>query len=81
MVRLALFIFIIFFSFGSFCKELANIEKKFFDFIDFNKDQKISKQEINQSIEILFLLIDKNQDGDISELEIIELKNIIDSLI
>jgi len=80
MVRLTIFIYIIFFSFELFSQELTNNEKIFFNFLDFNKDKNISHQEINQSIKILFQLIDKNQDGNISELEIIELRNIIDSL-
>ena len=36
--------------------------------------------EINQSMQLIFQLIDENLDGKISQEEIIELKNIIESL-
>ena len=80
MVRLILFFFIFFCSFNIFSAELTNEEKKFFSFIDLNKDKNISLEEINQTIKLIFMLIDENQDGNISDLEIIELKNIIESL-
>ena len=80
MVRLILFCFIFFFSFYLLSEELTTQEKVFFSFIDLNKDKNISLQELNLSIKLIFQLIDENQDGKISESEIIELKNIIDSL-
>ena len=80
MVRLILFIFIIFFSFHLFSEELTTQEKVFFSFIDLNKDKNLSLEEFNLSIKLIFQLIDENQDGNISELEIMELKNFIDLL-
>ena len=51
-----------------------------FNFMDLNNDNQISLLEINQSISLIFQIVDFNQDGFISESEISELKNIIDSL-
>ena len=61
-------------------EELNNQEKLFFNFIDLNNDKNISLDELNQSIRIIFQLIDENRDGILNEEEIIELKNIIESL-
>ena len=80
MVRLIIFCFIFFSSFNLLSEELTTQEKVFFSFIDLNKDKNISLQELNLSIKLIFQLIDENQDGNISESEIMELKNIIDSL-
>ena len=52
-------------------------EKVYFNIIDFNNDDKISYQEADQIIKIIFKLLDVNQDNIITEDEIIELKNII----
>ena len=52
----------------------------YFNFMDLNNDDKISLLEINQSISLIFQIVDFNQDGFISKSEIRELKNIIDSL-
>ena len=45
-----------------------------------NNDDQISLLEVNQSISLIFQIVDLNQDGFISKVEISELKNIIDSL-
>ena len=80
MVRLTLFFFIIFFPLKSFSITLNNQEKIFFNFLDLNNDKRISLDEVNQSIKIIFQLIGENRDGHLSESEIIELKLIIESL-
>ena len=78
MVKLIFFCFVIFFSSKSQTLELNNEEKLYFNFLDFNNDQKISFEEINQSIQIIYQLLDKNKDNYLSESEIIELKNLIE---
>ena len=60
--------------------ELTKQEINYFNFFDFNKDEKISFDEITSTLNLIFKLIDLNLDGNISELEILELKNIIESL-
>ena len=45
-----------------------------------NNDKFISLDEINKSLQLIFQLIDENIDGKISKEEIIELKNIIETL-
>ena len=61
-------------------EELNNQEKLFYSFIDLNNDKNITLDEVNQSIRIIFQLIDENRDGILNEEEIIELKNILESL-
>ena len=61
-------------------EELNNQEKLFYSFIDLNNDKNISLDEVNQSIRIIFQLIDENRDGILNEEEIIELRNILESL-
>jgi len=81
MVRLTFFyLFILFFSFKLLSEEMNEHEKIFFNFIDLNNDNNLSLKEINSSIKLLFQIIDENRDGKLSELEIIELKRIIESL-
>ena len=80
MVRIVLYIYFIFLSTKVLGEELNHQEKFYFNFIDLNNDKKISINEVNQSIQIIFQLIDENRDGYLSQLEIIELKNIIESL-
>ena len=48
--------------------------------MDLNNDDQISLLEINQSVSLIFQLVDFNQDSFISKSEISELKNIIDFL-
>ena len=80
MFRLIFFvIIIIFYPFLVIhSKELNNLEKMYFDFLDLNNDNYISYEEVSQSISLVFQLIDKDQDGKISVAEISELKEIIE---
>ena len=80
MLRLILFVIII----SSYpllvihSKELNNLEKIYFNFLDLNNDDYISNEEANKAINLVFQLIDKDQDGKISITEITELKEIIE---
>ena len=80
MVRLIFFAVIIIFYplLIIHSKELNNLEKMYFNFLDLNNDNYISYDEVSQSISLVFQLIDKDQDGKISVVEISELKEIIE---
>ena len=80
MVRLIFFVIIIIFYplLVIHSKELNNLEKMYFNFLDLNNDNYISYEEVSQSIILVFQLIDKNQDSKISLEEISELKEIIE---
>ena len=80
MFRLIFFVIIIIFYplLVIHSKELNNLEKMYFDFLDLNNDNYISYEEVSQSISLVFQLIDKDQDGKISVAEISELKEIIE---
>ena len=80
MVRLIFFVIIIIFYplLVIHSKELNNLEKMYFNFLDLNNDNYISYDEVSQSISLVFQLIDKDQDGKISVSEINELKEIIE---
>ena len=80
MVRLVFFVIIIIFYplLVIHSKELNNLEKMYFNFLDLNNDNYISHEEVSQSISLVFQLIDKDQDGKISVEEISELKEIIE---
>ena len=80
MVRLIFItIFIIFYPLLIInSKEINNSEKMYFNFLDLNNDNYISHEEVIQSISLVFQLIDKDQDGKISFVEINELKEIIE---
>ena len=80
MVRLIFFVIIIIFYplLVIHSKELNNLEKMYFNFLDLNNDNYISYDEVSQSISLVFQLIDKDQDGKISISEISELKEIIE---
>ena len=80
MVRIIFLLIFLSISLASKSEELNNQEKVFFNFIDLNNDKNISLDEENQSIRIIFQLIDENRDGILNEEEIIELKNILESL-
>ena len=57
--------------------ELSQDEINYFKIMDLNNDGFVSADEINQSISIIFQLIDTNSDNKISLLELEELKEII----
>jgi len=80
MVQFILFVVIIFFypflTVNS--QELNNLEKIYFNFLDFNNDNYISYKEVDQAISLVFQLIDKNQDSKISVDELSNLKEIIE---
>ena len=57
--------------------ELSQDEINYFKIMDLNNDGFVSTDEINQSISIIFQLIDTNSDNKISLLELEELKEII----
>ena len=80
MIRLIFFITIIIFYplLVIHSKELNNLEKMYFNFLDLNNDNYISYEEVNQAISLIFQLIDKDQDSKISLEEISELKEIIE---
>ena len=80
MVRIIFLLIFLLIPLASKSEELNNQEKIFFNFIDLNNDKNISLDEVNQSIRIIFQLIDENRDGILNEQEIIELKNILESL-
>ena len=80
MVRVILFFFVIFYSFILKSDELTDQEIIYFNFLDLNNDKVISSEELEQSFKIIFQLIDLNNDGNLSEIEIIELKSILESL-
>ena len=60
--------------------ELSQDEINYFKIMDLNNDGFVSTEEINQSINIIFQLIDTNSDKKISLLELEELKEIINFL-
>ena len=80
MVRLIFFaIIIIFYPLLTIeSKELNNLEKMYFNFLDLNNDNYISYEEVNKATNLVFQLIDKDQDGKISVEELGELKEIIE---
>ena len=80
MVRIILLLIFLSIALIGKSEELNNQEKLFYSFIDLNNDKNISLDEVNQSIRIIFQLIDENRDGILNEEEIIELKNILESL-
>ncbi len=77
-IRLILFYFI--FLTTLHASELSQEEINYFKIMDLNNDGFVSTDEINQSISIIFQLIDTNSDNKISLLELEELKEIIEIL-
>ena len=55
-------------------------EKKIFNFIDLDKDNNLSLEEINNFIKLIYQLVDVDANSKISIQEIIELKKIINLL-
>ncbi len=75
-----LFFLLLLYSTLTYSVELNDEEETYFNFADLDNDGVISYEEIQQSLNILFQIIDLNQDNKISKNEIIELKSIINSL-
>ena len=69
---------LLFINFSAFSESLTSEEKIYFNFIDLNDDDKISYEEADQVIKLIFQLLDENKDNLITKDEIIELKNIIE---
>ena len=67
-------------SFNTLADSLTKEEIIYFNFIDLNNDDQISFQEADQIIKLIFQLLDINRDNTINKKEILELKNIIESL-
>ena len=78
--NLILLFFLFLYSKFIYSYELNDQENKYFNFIDLDNDGSISFLEIEQSINLLFQIIDSNQDNKISKNEINELKSIVESL-
>ena len=66
-------------NFSIVAKSLTTEESLYFNFIDLNNDEKISYEEANQVLQIIFQLLDNNGDNIITKDEILELNNIIDA--
>ena len=77
MVWVKLIILFFFFLTNVQAQELSKDEINYFKIMDLNNDGLVSVDEINQSINIIFQLIDTNSDNKISLLELEELKEII----
>ena len=77
MVLIRLIILYFIFITSLHANELSKDEINYFKIIDLNNDGFVSNDEINQSISIIFQLIDTNSDNKISLLELEELKEII----
>ena len=66
-------------NFSTLAESLTKEESLYFNFIDLNNDEKISYEEANQVLQIIFQLLDNNGDNIISKDEILELNNIIEA--
>ena len=75
-----LFLFLLLYSSIAFSAEFNEDEEMYFNFVDLNSDGVISYEEIEQSLNLLFQIIDLDQYNKISQNEINELKGIIESL-
>jgi Ca2+-binding EF-hand superfamily protein len=78
MRKIILFLFI--FTSSSYASELSKEEINYFKIIDLNNDGFVSLDEINQSTNIIFQLIDMDKDNKISLIELKELKQILEIL-
>ena len=65
-------------NFSIVANSLTKEESLYFNFIDLNNDEKISYEEANKVLQIIFQLLDNNGDNIISKDEILELNNIIE---
>ena len=59
------FIFLFLHSSIAYSAELNEEEEMYFNFVDLNNDGVISYEEIEQSLNLLFQIIDLNQDNKI----------------
>ena len=75
-----LIVFLLLINFSTLADSLTKEESMYFNFIDLNNDNQISYQEANQIIKLIFKLLDINRDNVITKKEILELKNIVESL-
>ena len=66
-------------NFSIVANSLTKEESLYFNFIDLNNDEKISYEEANKVLQIIFQLLDNNGDNIISKDEILELNNIIEA--
>ena len=80
MVWVKSVIFFITFLSSIHASELSQDEVNYFNIMDLNNDGYVSSDEINQSINIIFQLIDTNYDKKISLKELEELKEIVNIL-
>ena len=80
MVWVNLVIFCLAFLSSIHASELSQEEINYFNIMDLNNDGYVSTEEINQSINIIFQLIDTNIDKKISLDELDELKEIVNIL-
>ena len=80
MVWVKSVIFFLVFLSSIHASELSQDEVNYFNIMDLNNDGYVSTDEINQSINIIFQLIDTNGDQKISLLELEELKDIVNIL-
>ena len=77
MKYLVVFLFLI--NFHVTAETLSEEEKFYFNLLDFNNDGNISFQEADQILKLIFQLLDEDKDKIITEREILNLKNIIES--
>ena len=75
-----LIMFILLISFNTLADSLTKEESTYFNFVDLNNDDQISFKEADQIIKLIFQLLDVNKDNMITKKEILELKNIIETL-
>ena len=75
-----LVVILILISFNTLADSLTKEESIYFNIIDLNNDNQISYQEADQIIKLIFQLLDINRDNKITKKEILELKNIVESL-
>ena len=75
-----LVVILILINFNTLADSLTKEESIYFNFIDLNNDDQISFEEADQIIKLIFQLLDINRDNIINKKEILELKNIIESL-
>ena len=67
-------------SFNLFAVDFSKQELEYINFLDLDNDKFISIEEVNQSTNIIFQLIDTNKDRKLSIDELKDLKNIINLL-